>query len=130
MNQAADLVNRFVVPAQKMITVVNEALQNPTIDILVSLSETKIDDKILAVLKVSFLRAAKTLELISSHTAKHEESFKAIQTKLAAMSPDLQQTYLFKLSSLTTKNLAEADEVVLDQCECDTLTQNYYASTK
>lgn len=113
-----DIAEKVVIIGQDL----KEAIENPNFDILVSLTKTEVDDKILKA-----LRAALTELFPDVKKSKGKEIQAAIKL-ISSSSKPVQQALISKAGALTLKNYLKTKKIELSQSECDTLIQLAYKS--
>lgn len=130
---------------------IRKAVNDPKVHLIVSLTPSKVDDRILNVLRVVFTAILPNIELkdlvippillrdVDENNAKEvKERDKALKDlfnsdfskglneiveNIRNLSPELQKAAFLKIASLITKELAKEDNHELSSSESDTLAQ-------
>ena len=123
-----NVILRYVNPAIQIVSLIAEVINDPKLDVVVQLTESEIDDKILAVLRkvVKKLNVGKVIP----QTAKTEEAVAAFVENTRKLPTDVQKAIYFKLASMLTKGIAKERNWKLSNTEADTLTQLAYKAKK
>jgi hypothetical protein len=120
-------INQYADEAVQVVGYIKEAVESDEAEIIVSLTKTKKDDRILAILRK--VLAALFPEQVDGRQNTHN-TVKATVDHLKTLSPGMRSAAYLKIASNLTQEIAAADKKELSASDCDLLAQLSYAKVR